>query len=156
MLCDKATPNYVGKLYKEQTKSQDDDQKPTSWFWNCTVSVQFNLWVVLLPASLSEVIHEEQHHRKSTLHQARKSGQWELKSCTNEAEVTHCPSPHRALQHIHSGSMIHPLQNTGRSGTGQQISPTFTAEVLQFRINSCTATCQIWEKACSSPQNGWE
>lgn len=54
----------------------------------------------------------------------------------------------RALQHTHTGSMIYSLQNMGRSGT-RQISPTFTAQVLYFRINSCTATCQIKEKEFS-------
>lgn len=91
MLCDKASPRYVCKCYNGQTKSQViRNQIPN--FENSTVNVQFNLLVLLLPASLSEVIHEEQHHRKSSLQQAWKSGQWELKSCTNKAELTHCPS----------------------------------------------------------------
>lgn len=49
----------------------------------------------------------------------------------------------------HSHRLHDLLQNTGRSGTRQQFSPTLTAEVLQFRINSCTATCQTQEKECS-------
>lgn len=64
MLCDKATPSYVGKaamgkLKAKITRSQLPD------FENNTVHVQFNLSVLLLPTSLSEVIHEEQHHRNA-------------------------------------------------------------------------------------------
>lgn len=76
----------MGKLKAKITTKQLPD------FENSTVTVQFNLSVLLLPASLSEVILEGQHHRKPSLHQAWKSGQWELKSCMNEAEVAHCPS----------------------------------------------------------------
>lgn len=56
------------------------------------------------------------------------------------------PTAHPA----HSHRLHDLLPNMGRSGTRQQISPTFAAEVLQFKINSCTATCQIQVKECFS------
>lgn len=62
MLCDKATPSYVGKAAMGKLKAKmTQTQLPD--FENGIVNVQFNLSILLLPASLREVIHEEQHHR---------------------------------------------------------------------------------------------
>lgn len=83
----------MGKLKAKMIRTQLPDSE------NGTVSVQFNLSVLLLPASLSEVIHEEQHQRNP--HCTRHEGlelQWELKSCMNEAEVT-TALPGRAHSH---------------------------------------------------------